>query len=100
MMNGRQSAAERMSAHESGNTIMKKIAKVAVGKSMAPECAAARGGAGYSGGGRRAGGRSADGRSSSVSSPFVANHERSSATATRRRNVRPVHERVPLALRA
>jgi hypothetical protein len=34
MMKARQRSPERMSAHESGSTIMKKIAKVAVGKSM------------------------------------------------------------------
>jgi hypothetical protein len=34
MMNGRHRSPLRMSAHESGSTTMKKIAKVAVGKSM------------------------------------------------------------------
>jgi hypothetical protein len=58
---------------------MKKIAKVAVGKSMAfGTSAAAR--PHYSAGGKRGGGRSADGMSSSVSSPFVSNQERSSGT--------------------
>ena len=79
MTNGRQSAAERMSAHESGNTTMKKIAKVAVGKSMARAGSRTKR-LGYSGGGKRVGERSADDRSSIVSPPFEANHERSSRT--------------------
>ena len=33
MMNGRQRSPRGMSSHESGSTIRKKIAKVAVGKS-------------------------------------------------------------------
>ena len=43
----------------------------------------------YSGGGRRAGGRSAEGASSMVSSPFAANHERSSGKVVSMRQRRP-----------
>jgi len=36
-MNGRQRAPRGISAHERGSTTQKKIAKVAVGKSNAPD---------------------------------------------------------------
>ena len=54
MMNGRQRSPSRLSSHESGSTTMKKIAKVAVGKSTRLGSAAEAAGC-YSGcgGGRR-----------------------------------------------